>query len=177
MHEFFYGEIKMSKSMKNVTAFVVGLVASVVLCSGCPPTPVPPPSPGPAPTPMAATCANACQVLHDLGCPEGLSEDCQPTCEATSSKVNYHLDCLVKASSIPSAQACGSVECDASVDSAKASTCATACAQVKKFGCPEAADCLSTCQQDSSRINFKIACLTKAKTKSALQACGSVACK
>jgi hypothetical protein len=160
--------------MKNVTSFVVGIFASIVLCSGCPPTPPVPPGPGPSPTP--ATCAGACSTLRDLGCPEGLSADCQSTCETTSSRINYHLDCLAGAGSVAAAQACGSVDCDVQVE-ATVGTCSSACAQVKKFGCPEATDCLATCAKDSAKINLKLLCLTRAKTKAALQACGSVACK
>jgi hypothetical protein len=161
--------------MKNVASFVVGIfISGIVLCLGCPPTPQAPPDPSPSPAP--ATCASACVNLRNLGCPEGLLSDCPATCEDTASKVNYHLDCLAGAQSVAAAQACGSVDCDVESLGA-AATCQSACAQVKKFGCPEAADCLATCSKEGSKINFKLSCLARAKTKSALQACGSVACK
>lgn len=155
---------------------------SFMVVSGCPPAPPVQPGPAPAPTPTPepamATCAEACDNLKTLGCPEGLSLDCVPTCEASSGQLSYHLDCLASAGDAAAAQACGSVDCDTSRETIVATpTCATACAQVKKLGCSEAASCLATCQKINSKINLKLSCLTAAKTKAALQKCGSVACK
>ena len=82
---------------------------SFMVVSGCPPAPPVQPGPAPAPTPTPepamATCAEACDNLKTLGCPEGLSLDCVPTCEASSGQLSYHLDCLASAGDAAAAQA------------------------------------------------------------------------
>lgn len=73
---------------------------------------------------------------------------------------------------------------DGNVDAARYASCAKACANLGKLGCPEAAtvdggdSCYAVCAHavTSHKFDFKAACLTAAKSAAEAKACGSVRC-
>ena len=167
--------------------FLFGSVSVMLAClafSGCPPTPPVPPGPSPAadaaPAPQTA-CQAACANLADLGCPEGKDQDCAATCQHAQDArlTDLKPEKLAAAKSIGEVMAVGTVACDASPGKARHASCADACGALSRFGCPEASGCLNACQKaKAARLtNLELDCLAGARTKAALRACGSVACR
>lgn len=153
--------------------FVVS-VALAAMCMGAGKCSDPPPAP--AQTACEAACAN----LTILGCAEGINVTCVPTCQKVQ---DGHLTDLkpaklAAAGSVAEVQAIGTVGCTEDLTKKAPATCANACANIKHFGCPEADTCLATCTHAVAQhlTDFKLPCLVAAKTKAALQRCGSVAC-
>ena len=138
--------------------------------------PAPAPSP---PIPPAAIYEEACANLAGLGCSEGVDASCAATMQATDGKVvDIKAACLAAAKTVGDVRACGTVECVEAPSSKIPATCAVACANVRRFGCPEGPSCLATCGATQGKVvDLRLACLAKAKTKQALVACGTIACK
>jgi hypothetical protein len=151
------------------------LLALILFASSCATTtPDPPPTP-----PPSSACAAACENLSRLGCPEGDDIDCLSTCRSAQSAriTNLRPDLLATAQTPEEVRAIGTVLCDVTTET-KAGTCANACAAVRRFGCPEAADCQTTCTKATTAklTNLQLSCLANAKSLAKLKACGSVAC-
>jgi hypothetical protein len=77
------------------------------------------------------------------------------------------------------------VQVDASItDASIGSVCSTACANLKRIGCPEGdtpdggKSCVSICEaaEASGKFNLQPACVSVAKTKDDVRACKSVRC-
>lgn len=158
-------------------AFLIGVALDIAM-AGCPPTPVP--DPGPQPVPVGSACSRACDNLASLECPEGLDSSCAATCQKVQDGrlTDFKPECLAAAKTQAEASACGTVTCNLELGKSVAS-CQLACDNVKLFKCPEATGCLATCLKASAAklVDLKLACLAQAKTKAALQVCGSVVCR
>ena len=146
-------------------------------CSHVTPAPTPAVDAGPSPTP--SIYAEACANLAGLGCWEGIDDTCTSTMQKDDGKVvDIKVSCLAAAKTVGDVQACGTVACTASPDAKVPATCAVACANVIRFGCPEGPSCLTTCTKTQGKVvDLKLACLATAKTKASLQACKTVTCK
>jgi len=152
------------------------LTLSLIAC----PKPSPPVPPGPSPTDASFDVYDeACANLATLRCPEGLADNCAATLRVTAAHVNLAPECLASAATAEVARACGTVDCQVVVGAKPAATCANACAVIKRYGCPEAPDCLATCNKvvAAHLVDFKLSCLAEATSKAALVRCGSVECK
>ena len=68
------------------------------------------------PTPTSATPAAVCAHLAQVGCSEGSSGSCITTLNqiAITRVTDPHVACLMSATTVAAAQACGSVTCTAS---------------------------------------------------------------
>jgi hypothetical protein len=161
--------------MKKLVIFLFG-----ILLTACP-SPSPKPDPTPTPDPSANVYEAACKNIGDLGCSEGKDDNCVETLQKTQEGglVDMKPTCLANAKSVGDVQACGSVECVATSDSAVA-TCSTSCANLKKLGCKEGVDttCVTTCQKMVAKkvAPVPLSCFAKAKTKAVARACGGIDC-
>jgi|GEM_PF-2371693 hypothetical protein len=161
--------------MRRVLYFALGLSLAVLACSlvSCSHT---------QPAPNVQSCPAACANLNRLGCPEASSVDaCTTMCTKTQDAGITDLKPaqLAAAQTVADVQAVGTVACDVDPGAATSATCTTACAKVKQW-CPvEGPGCLAKCTQVAAKglTDLKLACLSAAKSKAQLQACGTVACK
>ncbi len=139
----------------------------------------PSPSADAAPPPDDTLYDQACVNLASLGCAEGQEDNCAETLRKASLNKITRIDvaCLVSAGDVGTVRTCGSVDCLEAVGT-PAATCVNVCAQLKRWKCAEARDCLATCRKASAGkiTDLKLGCLVRAGSKKALQACGSVAC-
>ena len=66
-------------------------------------------------SPLQAACADACDVLNELGCPEAErsanGDDCELVCMRASELRDMKLGCVAAATTMIDLRACGTVRC------------------------------------------------------------------
>jgi hypothetical protein len=86
------------------------LIALVVLLASCGTVT---PTPGPGPTPQPVSYVAVCAHLKDIGCPEGALPNCATALQRAEDDrlTDLRASCLLDASTIAQARACGSITC------------------------------------------------------------------